>query len=79
VCYVASAGVEGVGRRMKIMLWVPPFCVPCKERCGNFVCDCIETDEGWKDEVEYEASMSVLRHLGLTDYPLETILSLCEA
>jgi hypothetical protein len=49
------------------MSWVPPF---CKEPWDNFVCDCKESDEGWKDEVEYVASMSLLRHLGLTDYPL---------
>jgi hypothetical protein len=54
---------------MKIMLWMLPFCIPCKERCDNFVYDCIESDEGWK-EVEYVASMSLPRHLGLTDYPL---------
>jgi hypothetical protein len=41
VCYVASVGVEGVGQRKKTMSWVLPFCVPCKERCDNFVCDCI--------------------------------------
>jgi hypothetical protein len=66
VCYATSAGVEGVGERMEIFFWVPPFCVPCKERCDNVVCDCIESDEGWKDEVEYVFSMSLLRHLALT-------------
>jgi hypothetical protein len=25
----------------------------------NFVCDCIESDEGWKGEVEYVASISL--------------------
>jgi hypothetical protein len=49
---------------------VPPFCVPCKERCDDLECDCIESYEGWKDEVEYVASMSLLRHSGLTDLPL---------
>jgi hypothetical protein len=62
VCYVASAGVEEVGQRLKITLWVPPFCVPCKERFDNFVYDFIESDERLKDEVEYVASMSLLRH-----------------
>jgi hypothetical protein len=50
------------------MLWLPPFCVPFKERSDNFACDYTESNEVWKDEVEYVSSMSLLRHWGLTDY-----------
>jgi hypothetical protein len=51
--YVTSAGEEGVGQRRKFLLWVPLFCILCKERCDNFVCDWIESDKGWKHEVKY--------------------------